>query len=162
MFRKKALQVAPEPEGSSCHLPQERSGPSVPAGGEGAPGQARKWKCPAFWQRKPTPGAGAEAGEAPARLKWSWPRMWLDRQDPAQEGSQAGSLWGLLCGKHWPQETSPDSQQEASPCLVTEDLPAFPGQEVEDSCPSTSSSARSPWDSSSAWISGRSEVDGRC
>ncbi|KAG6925228.1 hypothetical protein G0U57_015108 [Chelydra serpentina] len=48
MFRKKTLQVAPEPEGSSCHLPLEQSNPSIPAGGEGAPGKARRWKCPAF------------------------------------------------------------------------------------------------------------------
>ncbi|KAG6922473.1 hypothetical protein G0U57_002302 [Chelydra serpentina] len=162
MFRKKTLQVAPEPEGSSCYLPQEQSGPSVPAGGEGAPGRARRWKCPAFWRRKPAPGAGAEVGEAAARPKWSWPRMRLGRQDPAQEGSQAGWLWGLLCGKHRPQKPSPDSQQEASPCLVTEDLPASPGQEVEDPCPSTSISARSPWDSSTAWDSGSSEADGCC
>ncbi|XP_034647452.1 uncharacterized protein LOC117888296 isoform X3 [Trachemys scripta elegans] len=67
----------------------------------------------------------------------------------------------MLCGQQRPQEPSPDSQQEASPCPVTEDLPASPGQEVEDPCPTTSSSARSPWDSSSAWDSGSSEADGR-
>ncbi|XP_044866281.1 uncharacterized protein LOC123366702 [Mauremys mutica] len=161
MFRKKALQVVPEPEGGSCHLPQEQSGPSVPAGGEEAPSRARRWKCPAFWQRKPAPGAGAEVGEAPARPKWSWPRMRLGRQDSAQKGSRAGWLWGLLCGTQRPQEPSPNSQQEASPCPVTEDLPASPGQEVEDPCPSTSSSACSPGDSGSAWDSGSSKADGR-
>ncbi|KAG6921099.1 hypothetical protein G0U57_010343, partial [Chelydra serpentina] len=112
MFRKKALQVAPEPEGSSRHLPQEQSSPSVAAGAEAAPSQARRWKNPAFWQRKPTPGAGAEVGEAAAKPQWSWPRIRLDRRDPAQEGSRAGWLWGLLCGQHGPQEPSPDSQQE--------------------------------------------------
>ncbi|CAM2111082.1 unnamed protein product [Caretta caretta] len=34
-------------------------------------------------------------------------------------------------------------------------------EEVEDPCPSTSSSAHSPWDSSSAWDSDRSEANGR-
>ncbi|EMP41804.1 Cytochrome P450 2H2 [Chelonia mydas] len=86
--------------------------------------------------------------------------MWLGRQDPAQEGCRAGWLWGLLCGKHRPQEPSPDSQQEATPFPVTEDLPASPGQEVEDLCPSTSSLARSLWDSSSTWDTGSSEADG--
>ncbi|XP_039373560.1 uncharacterized protein LOC120392973 [Mauremys reevesii] len=81
------------------------------------------------------------------------------RQDPAQEGRRAGRLWGLLCGQQQPQEPSPYSQQEASPCPVTEDLPAPSGQEVEDPCPSTSSSA---WDSSIAWDSGSSDADGRC
>ncbi|XP_074983180.1 maestro heat-like repeat-containing protein family member 7 isoform X2 [Caretta caretta] len=88
--------------------------------------------------------------------------MWLGRQDPAQEESRAGWLCGLLCGKHRPQEPSPDSQQEASPCPVTEDLPASPGQEVEDPCPCTSSLACSPWDSSCIWDLGSSEADGRC
>ncbi|XP_050816301.1 uncharacterized protein LOC127054265 isoform X1 [Gopherus flavomarginatus] len=161
MFRKKALQVAPEPVGSSCHLPQEWSGPSVPTGGEGAPGRARRWKSPAFWKRKPAPGAGDEVGEAPARPKWSWARMRLGRQDPAQERNQAGWLRGLLCGQQWPQEPSPDFQQEALPCPVSGDLPAFPEQEVEDPSPSPSSSARSPWDSSSAWDSDSSVADGR-
>ncbi|CAM2105852.1 unnamed protein product [Caretta caretta] len=160
MFRKKALQVAPEPEGSSCHLPKEQSSPSFPAGGEAAPIQARRWKCPGFWKRKPASGAGTELGEAPTRPKWSWLRIRLRRQDPAQEGRRAGWLWGLLCGQHQPLEPSPDSQQEASPCPVTEDLPASPGQEVEDPCPSTNSSA---WDSSSSWDSGSSEANGhRC
>ncbi|CAM2100081.1 unnamed protein product [Caretta caretta] len=87
--------------------------------------------------------------------------MRLGRQDPAQERSRAGWLWGLLCGQQRPQEPSPDSQHEALPCLVTEDLPASPGQKVEDPCPSTSSSACSPWDSSSAWVSSSSQADGR-
>ncbi|CAM5138332.1 unnamed protein product [Natator depressus] len=87
--------------------------------------------------------------------------MRLGRQDPAQERSRAGWLWGLLCGQHRPQEPSPDFQHKASPCPVTEDLPASPGQEVEDPCPSTSSSAHSPWDSSSAWDSSSSQADGR-
>ncbi|XP_073192847.1 uncharacterized protein [Lepidochelys kempii] len=60
ILRKKALQVAPEPEGSSCHLSQEQSGPFVPSGGEGVPGRARRWKRPAFWWRKPAPSAGTE------------------------------------------------------------------------------------------------------
>ncbi|XP_065431559.1 uncharacterized protein LOC101953893 [Chrysemys picta bellii] len=153
MFRKKALQVAPEPEGSSCHLPQEQSGPSVPAGGEAAPSQVRKWKCPTFWQGKPAPPAGA-------RPNRSCPKMCLGRRDPAQEGSRAGWLWGLLCGMHGPQEPSRDSQQESSPCASTADLPASPGQEVEDLCSSTSSSVCSPWDSSSSWDSGSSEANG--
>ncbi|XP_073204845.1 uncharacterized protein [Lepidochelys kempii] len=63
--------------------------------------------------------------------------------------------------KQRPQEPSPDFQQEASPCPVPEDLPASLGQEVEDPCPSTRSSARSPWDSRSAWDSGSSEANGR-
>ncbi|XP_043387351.1 uncharacterized protein LOC114021582 [Chelonia mydas] len=88
--------------------------------------------------------------------------MQLGRRDQAQEGSQAGWLWGFLCGKHWHQEPSPDSQQETLPCLVTEDIPASPGQEVEDPCSSTTSSAHSPWDSSSSWESGSSEADGCC
>ncbi|XP_039367848.1 uncharacterized protein LOC120389382 [Mauremys reevesii] len=150
MFRKKALKVAPEPEGSSCHLPQEQSGPSVPAGREGAPGRTRRWKFPAFWKRKPVPGAGAEVGEAPARPKWNWARMRQGRRDPAQERNRAGWLRGFLCGQQRPQEPSPDFHQEASPCLGSGDLPAFPGQEVEDPSPSPSSSARSPWDSSSS------------
>ncbi|CAM2100788.1 unnamed protein product [Caretta caretta] len=135
MFRKKALQVAPEPEGSSCHFPQEQRGPSIPAGGEAAPGQARRWKCPAFWQRKPARGAGS-SGPSGAGPGCGW----------------AGWLWGFLCGKHQPQEPSPDFQQEASSCPITEDLPASPGQEVEDPCPSPSSS----------WDSGSREADGRC
>ncbi|KAG6921634.1 hypothetical protein G0U57_006147, partial [Chelydra serpentina] len=61
--------------------------------GEGAPSQTRRWKRPAFWQRKPAPGVGA---------KWSWARMRLGRQDPAQEQNWAGWLWGLLCGQQWP------------------------------------------------------------
>ncbi|XP_043352943.1 uncharacterized protein LOC122456603 [Dermochelys coriacea] len=158
MFRKKALQVAPEPEGSSCHLPKGQSNPCVPAGGEAAPVQARRWKCPAFWKTKPASSAGAELGEAPTRPKWSWPRMRFRRQDPAQEGRRAGWLWGLLCGQQQPQEPSPHSHQEALPCLVTEDIPASSGQEVEGPCPSTGSSA---WDSSSPWDSGSSEADGR-
>ncbi|KAG6930634.1 hypothetical protein G0U57_003200, partial [Chelydra serpentina] len=125
LLRKKALQVAPEPEGSSFRLPKEQSSPSVPAGGEAAPIQARRWKCPAFWRRKPSPGAGTELGKAPTRPQ----RSWLRRRDPAQEGSRAGWLWGFLCGQQRPQEPSPDSQEEASPCPVTEDLPASPGQE---------------------------------
>ncbi|XP_043355554.1 uncharacterized protein LOC122457002 [Dermochelys coriacea] len=88
--------------------------------------------------------------------------MQLGRQDQAQEGSQAGWFWGFLCGKHWHQEPSPDSQQETLPCLVTEDLPASPGKEVKDPCPSTTSSAHSPWDSSRSWESGSSEADGCC
>ncbi|XP_043352979.1 uncharacterized protein LOC122456609 isoform X2 [Dermochelys coriacea] len=158
MFKKKALQVAPEPEGSSCHLPKGQSNPCVPTGGEAAPVQARRRKCPAFWKTKPAPGAGAELGEAPTRPKWSWPRMRFCRQDPAQEGRRAGWLWGLLCGQQRPQEPSPRSHQEASPCPVAEDHPAPSGQEVEGPCPSTGSSA---WDSSSPWDSGSSEADGR-
>ncbi|XP_043399876.1 uncharacterized protein LOC122465237 [Chelonia mydas] len=154
-------QVAPEPEGSSCHLPQEQRCPFVPSGGEGAPGRARRWKRPSFWRRKPAPGTSAEMGGAEARPKWSCPRMRLGRQDSDKEGSQAGWLWGLLCGKHGPQEPSPDSQQEALPCPVTEDVPACPGQKVEEPCPSTSNSARSPWDSSSTWESGSSEAEVR-
>ncbi|XP_050786930.1 uncharacterized protein LOC127038394 [Gopherus flavomarginatus] len=60
----------------------------------------------------------------------------------------------------WPQEPCPDFHQEALPCPVIEDLPSFQRQEVEDLCPSTSSSAHSPWDSSSAWDSDSSEADG--
>ncbi|XP_050791568.1 uncharacterized protein LOC127041580 isoform X2 [Gopherus flavomarginatus] len=161
MFRKKALQAAPEPVGSSCHLPQEHSGPTVPNGGEGALGRARRWKCPAFWKRKPAPGAGAEVGEAPSRPKWSWSRMQLGRQDPAQERNWAGWFRGLLCGQQRPQEPSPDFEQEASPCPVSGDLPAFPGQEVEDPSPSPSSSARFLWDNSSAWNLDSSEADRR-
>ncbi|KAM9114650.1 uncharacterized protein ACDP82_019281 [Pangshura tecta] len=62
--------------------------------------------------------------------------------------------------QQWPQEPCPDFQQEALPCPVIEDLPAFPGQEVEDPCPSTSSLAHAPGDSSSAWDSDSSEADG--
>ncbi|CAM2115239.1 unnamed protein product [Caretta caretta] len=91
-------------------------------------------------------------------------------QDPLLRVSQAGllltySLLGeaqqLMGDKQRPQEPSPDFQQEASPCPVPEDLPAFPGKEVEDPCPSTSNSARSPCDNSSAWDSGSSEAYGR-
>ncbi|XP_050781944.1 uncharacterized protein LOC127035712 [Gopherus flavomarginatus] len=161
MFRKKALQAAPEPVESSCHLPQEPSGPTVPNGGEGARGRARRWKCPAFWKRKPAPGAGAEVGEAPSRPKWSWARMQLGKQDPALVQNRAGWFWGLLCGQQQPQEPSPDFQQEASPCPVSGDLPAFPGQEVEDPSPSPSSSACFLWDNSSTWNLDSSEADRR-
>ncbi|XP_043384838.1 uncharacterized protein LOC119567453 isoform X1 [Chelonia mydas] len=157
MVRRKALQVAPEPEGSSCHLPKGQSKPCVPAGGEAAPVQARRRKCPAFWKRNPAPGAGAELGEAPTRPQWSWPRLRFRRQDPAQEGHRAGWLWGLLCGQQRPQEPSPPSHQEASPCPVSEALPAPAGQEGEGPCPSTGSSA---WDSGSTWASGSSQADG--
>ncbi|XP_073195540.1 uncharacterized protein [Lepidochelys kempii] len=161
MLRKKALQVASEPEGSSCHVPKEKSSPFIPSGGEGAPGRARRWKRPAFWWRKPDPGTSTEMGGAEARPKWSCPRMRLGRQDSDKEGSRAGWLWGLLCGKHGPQELSPDSQQEALPCPVTEDVPVSPGQKVEEPCPSTSNSARPQWDSSSTWESGSSEAEVR-
>nr|XP_048674481.1 maestro heat-like repeat-containing protein family member 1 [Caretta caretta]XP_048674482.1 maestro heat-like repeat-containing protein family member 1 [Caretta caretta] len=157
MLRRKALQVAPEPEGSSCHLPKGQSKPCVPAGGEAGPVQARRRKCPAFWKRTPAPGAGAELGAAPTRPQWSWPRLRFCRQDPAQEGRRAGWLWGLLCGQQRPQEPSPRSHQEASPCPVSEDLPAPAGQEAEGPCPSTGSSA---WDSGSTWASGSSQADG--
>ncbi|CAM5098444.1 unnamed protein product [Natator depressus] len=158
MFRRKALQVTPEPEGSSCRLPKGQSKPCVPAGGEAAPVQARRRKCPAFWKRNPAPGAGAELGAAPTRPRWSWPRLRFGRQDPAQEGRRAGWLWGWLCGQQRPQEPSPRSHQEASPCPVSEALPAPAGQEVEGPCPSTGSSA---WDSGSTWASGSSQADGR-
>ncbi|CAM2094967.1 unnamed protein product, partial [Caretta caretta] len=157
MLRRKALQVAPEPEGSSCRLPKGQSKPCVPAGGEAGPVQARRRKCPAFWKRTPAPGAGAELGEAPTRPQWSWPRLQLCRQDPAQEGRRAGWLWGLLCGQQRPQEPSPPSHQEASPCPLSEALPAPAGQEGEGPCPSTGSSA---WDSGSTWASGSSQADG--
>ncbi|CAM2101774.1 unnamed protein product [Caretta caretta] len=157
IFRKKALQMTPEPEGSNCHLPNGQSNPCVPAGGEAAPVQARWRKCPAFWKRNPAPGAGAKLGEALTRPQRSWPRLRFSRQDPAQEGCRAGWLWGLLCGQQQPQEPSSHSHQEASPCPLTEDLPGPAGQEVEGPCPSTGSSA---WDSGSTWASGSSQADG--
>ncbi|XP_074975204.1 uncharacterized protein LOC142068990 [Caretta caretta] len=158
MLRRKALPVAPEPEGSSCRLPEGQSKPCVPAGGEAAPVQPRRRKCPAFWKRTPAPGAGAELGAAPTRPRWSWPRLRFGRQDPAQEGRRAGWLWGWLCGQQRPQEPSPPSHQEASPCPLSEALPAPAGQEGEGPWPSTGSSA---WDSGSTWASGSSQADGR-
>ncbi|XP_065435926.1 uncharacterized protein LOC135979519, partial [Chrysemys picta bellii] len=56
-----------------------------------------------------------------------------------------------------PQEPSPDFQQGASPCPVSED----PGQEVEDPSASPSSSAHSPSDRSSTCNSDSSLADGR-
>ncbi|XP_039398761.1 uncharacterized protein LOC120407318 [Mauremys reevesii] len=156
-FRRKALQVPPEPSGRSGHLPKGQSHLSVPAGGEAAPIQARRRKFPAFWRTKPAPGAGADLGEAPTKPRWSWLRMRFCGQDPAQEGRRAGRLWGLLCGQQRPQEPSPHSQQGASPCPGSEDLSAPSDQELED--PSTISSAR---DSSSAWGSSSSDASGRC
>ncbi|XP_034642678.1 immunoglobulin alpha-2 heavy chain-like [Trachemys scripta elegans] len=60
-----------------------------------------------------------------------------------------------------PQEPSPNFQQGPSPCSVSEDLPASPGQEVEDPSASPSSSGRSPSDSSSACDSHSGLADGR-
>ncbi|XP_044889094.1 maestro heat-like repeat-containing protein family member 7 isoform X1 [Mauremys mutica] len=158
-FRRKALQVAPEPSGRSGHLPKGQSHLSVPAGGEAAPMQARRRKFPAFWRTRPAPGAGAELGEAPTKPRCSWLRMRFCGQDPAQEGRRAGRLWGLLCGQQRPQEPSPHSQQGASPCPGSEDLSAPSDQEVEDPSTSTIGSAR---DSSSAWGSSSSDASGRC
>ncbi|XP_039350237.1 uncharacterized protein LOC120374524 [Mauremys reevesii] len=158
-FRRKALQVPPEPSGRSGHLPKGQSHLSVPAGGEAAPIQARRRKFPAFWRTKPAPSAGADLGEAPTKPRWSWLRMRFCGQDPAQEGRRAGRLWGLLCGQQRPQEPSPHSQQGASPCPGSEDLSAPSDQELEDPSTSTISSAR---DSSSAWGSSSSDASGRC
>ncbi|XP_039350166.1 uncharacterized protein LOC120374485 [Mauremys reevesii] len=144
-FRRKALQVPPEPSGRSGHLPKGQSHLSIPAGGEAAPIQARRRKFPAFWRTKPAPGAGADLGEAPTKPRWSWFRMRICGQDPAQEGRRAGRLWGLLCGQQRTQEPSPHSQQGASPCPGSEEISAPSDQEVED--PSTST-IRSAWDSS--------------
>ncbi|XP_039350613.1 uncharacterized protein LOC120374661 [Mauremys reevesii] len=158
-FRRKALQVPPEPSGRSGHLPKGQSHLSVPAGGEAAPIQARRRKFPAFWRTKPAPGAGADLGETPTKPRWSWFRIRICGQDPAQEGRRAGRLWGLLCGQQRPQESSPHSQQGVSPCPGSEDLSAPSDQEVEDPSTSTISAAR---DSSSAWGSSSSDASGRC
>ncbi|CAM2106116.1 unnamed protein product [Caretta caretta] len=81
-----AGKKAPEPVGSSYRLPQEESGPSVPAGGEAACGQAKWWTCLAFWRRKtPAPRAGPETPSGP---KWRWPRVQLCRREPGQVESR--------------------------------------------------------------------------
>ncbi|XP_043399864.1 maestro heat-like repeat-containing protein family member 7 isoform X1 [Chelonia mydas] len=101
MLRKKALQVAPEPEGSSCHLPQEQSGPFVPSGGEGVPGRARRWKRPAFWQRKPAPSAGGKGPPGTQSMRrrngWTWPwRRLLSRTPKSSSKAKKSTMTAAL------------------------------------------------------------------
>ncbi|XP_065433876.1 protein FAM133-like isoform X2 [Chrysemys picta bellii] len=126
ILRRKAPQVAPEPEGGSCQHPQTESRPSIPMAWEAAPGHPRR--C-LFTRRKPAPRAGAERRETTSRPRWRWPKFSLGRQDTAHGRNQARQLWVCFCWKASPQP-SRVGQQEASP-----------GQELGDRCPSSSTGA---------------------
>ncbi|XP_053870414.1 ribosomal biogenesis protein LAS1L-like [Malaclemys terrapin pileata] len=127
ILRRKAPQVALEPEGGSCQHPQTESRPSIPMAWEAAPGHPRRWTCSALLtRRKPAPRAGAERRETTSRPRWRWPKFSLGRQDTAHGRNQARQLWVCFCWKASPQP-SRVGQQEASPA-----------QELGDRCPSSS------------------------
>ncbi|XP_053870411.1 uncharacterized protein LOC128829169 isoform X1 [Malaclemys terrapin pileata] len=130
ILRRKAPQVALEPEGGSCQHPQTESRPSIPMAWEAAPGHPRRWTCSALLtRRKPAPWAGAERRETTSRPRWRWPKFSLGRQDTAHGRNQARQLWVCFCWKASPQPSCV-GQQEASP-----------GQELGDRCPSSSTGA---------------------
>ncbi|XP_044857299.1 uncharacterized protein LOC123361299 [Mauremys mutica] len=158
MLRRKPGQVALEPVGSSVCLAQEESGPSVPAGGEEAGGQAKRRSSLTFWRKRkpPAPLAGPEAPSGP---KWRWPRVMLCR-DPGEGGSQARWLCGFLSRKQRRQEPSPRAQQEPSTSLATEEPPASPEQELGGSGMGTSRFAYSRGASSSSVGSDSPEAEG--
>ncbi|XP_044868793.1 coiled-coil domain-containing protein 9-like isoform X1 [Mauremys mutica] len=159
MLRRKAGQVALEPVGSSVRLTQEESGPSVPAGGEEASGQA-KWRSSlTFWRKRKTP-APLAGPEAPSDPKWRWPRVMLCRRDPGEGRSRARWLCGFLSRKQRSQEPSPRAQQEPSTSLATEETPASPEQELGGSGTGTSSSAYSQGASTSSVGSDSPEAEG--
>ncbi|XP_044854922.1 coiled-coil domain-containing glutamate-rich protein 1-like isoform X2 [Mauremys mutica] len=122
-LRRKAPQVAPEPEGGSCQHPQTESCPSSRMAWEAGPGHPRRWSCSALLTgRKPAPRTGAEQRDTTSRPRWRWPKFNLGRQDSAHGRSQATQLWVCFCWKACPQP-SRVGQQEASP-----------GQELGDRC----------------------------
>ncbi|XP_073202758.1 uncharacterized protein [Lepidochelys kempii] len=159
MLRRKAGQVALEPVGRSGRLAQEESGPSVPAGGEEASGQARRRSSLAFWRRRKTP-APITGPEAPSGPKRRWPRVMLCRRDPGAGGSRARQLWGFLHRKQRSQEPHPRAQQEPPTSLATEQPPAGPQQELGDSGTNTSCSAYSQRASSPSVGSDSPEAEG--
>ncbi|KAH1174983.1 hypothetical protein KIL84_021397 [Mauremys mutica] len=113
-LRRKAPQVAPEPEGSSCQRPQTESCPSIPMAWEAGPGHPRRWSCSALLTgRKPAPRAGAEQRETTSRPRWRWPKFNVGRQDSAHGRSQAMQLWVCFCWKTCPHPSCV-GQQEAS------------------------------------------------
>ncbi|XP_044841019.1 cyclic nucleotide-gated cation channel beta-1-like [Mauremys mutica] len=122
-LRRKAPQVAPEPEGGSCQRPQTESCPSIRMAWEAGPGHPRRWSCSALLtRRKPAPRAGAEQRETTSRPRWRWPKFNLGRQDSAHGRSQATQLWVCFCWKTCPHPSCV-GRQEASP-----------GQELGDHC----------------------------
>ncbi|CAM2115060.1 unnamed protein product [Caretta caretta] len=159
MLRRKAGLVAPEPVGSSGRLSQEESGPSVPAGGEEASGQARRRSSLAFWRRRKTP-APLACPEAPSGPKWRWPRVMLCRRDPGEGGSLGRWLCSFLHRKRRSQEPHPSAQPEPSTSLATEEPPASPEQELGDSGTGTSSSSFSRGASSPSVGSESPEAEG--
>ncbi|KAH1164842.1 hypothetical protein KIL84_012432 [Mauremys mutica] len=159
MLWRKPGQVALEPVGSSIRLAQEESGPSVPAGGEEAGGQAKRRSSLTFWRKRkpPAPLAGPEAPSGP---KWRWAWVMLCRRDPGEGGSQARWLCGFLSRKQRRQQPSPRAQQKPSTSLATEEPPASPEQELGGSGMGTSSSAYSRGASSSSVGSDSPEAEG--
>ncbi|XP_034637007.1 uncharacterized protein LOC117882587 [Trachemys scripta elegans] len=173
MLRRKAGQVAPEPEGKNIRLSEEESGPAGPTGGEEAGGQHKQRSCLACCRKWMTPAPLADP-EAPSGPKWRWPRVQLRRREPGEGRSRARQLWGFLHRKPRSQELHPRAQQEppttlatveppasptlapeepcASPTLVPEEPPASQEEELSDSGTNTSSSSYSQGgSSSSAW-----------
>ncbi|KAG6926760.1 hypothetical protein G0U57_011500, partial [Chelydra serpentina] len=141
MLPRRVIKVAPQPApGGSC-LPQEESGPSVPAGGEAThpSGWSKGWKRLVLCRRRtPAPRAGPEAPSGPT---WRWLRGPLCWREPLQGGSRAKLRWGFLARKKRSQEPSPRAQEEPSPCLAPGEPPVCPEQELGD--PSSSSGSSS-------------------
>ncbi|XP_044844317.1 uncharacterized protein LOC123350050 isoform X2 [Mauremys mutica] len=136
MLRRKAGQVAPQPEEDISQPAQVESGPSVPAGGEEARGQGKERSCFACWRRRKTAAPLAEP-EAPSGPKRRWPRVQLWSREPGKGRSWGRQLWGFLFRKPRSQELRPRAQQElpttmaaegpcASPTLALEEPPASP------------------------------------
>ncbi|KAG6921827.1 hypothetical protein G0U57_005056 [Chelydra serpentina] len=126
MLGKKAVQMAPEPVGSCCRIPQEESGPPVPADGEAACGQAKRWKCLAFWRKKtPAPRAGPEA---PLGQTWRWPRVQLCRRDPGRAGAGHGGSAGFLSGSRGARSPVPGPSRSHPPAWPLKNLQTVQGR----------------------------------
>ncbi|KAG6921826.1 hypothetical protein G0U57_005055 [Chelydra serpentina] len=125
MLGKKAVQVAPEPVGSSCRLPQEESGPlSLLAGKQlvARPSGGSVWRSGGRRHQLPEQALRHLLGQ-----NGGGPGCSCAGGTPGQGGSQARQLWGFLSRKQRSQEPSARSQQEPSPCLATEEPPDCPG-----------------------------------
>ncbi|XP_044850178.1 fibrous sheath CABYR-binding protein-like [Mauremys mutica] len=134
MLRRKAGQVAPQPEEDISPPAQVESGPSVPAGGEEAHGQGKGRSCFACWRRRKTAAPLADP-EAPSGPKRRCPRVQPWSREPGEGRSRGRQLWGFLFRKPRIQELRPRAQQEpptivaaegpcASPTLAPEEPPA--------------------------------------
>ncbi|XP_044872950.1 bile salt-activated lipase-like [Mauremys mutica] len=119
MLRRKAGQVAPQPEEDISPPAQVESGPSVPAGGEEAHGQGKGRSCFACWRRRKTAAPLADL-EAPSGPKRRCPRVQPWSREPGEGRSRGRQLWGFLFRKPRIQELRPRAQQEPPTIVAAE------------------------------------------